>query len=81
MQQEWLEWLPPSEFEALNQTVTAAYDLAASGQLAEGYTLLLESEHEARAAAERGVPWSSVLRWIYSVAQENYTYRYGLFLR
>jgi hypothetical protein len=71
-------WLPDAEFAALNEVVTHAHDLAAAGCLSAGYTVLLAGRHRAEHAAAAGVDWAPNLIGIYSLALENYIWRYGV---
>jgi hypothetical protein len=70
--------LPGPEFNALNEVVTHAHDLASAGCLSAGYTVLLAGRHRAEDAAAAGMDWAPTLIGIYALALENYIWRYGV---
>ena len=70
--------LPTTESSNWLQTITSAALLAQSGQLAAGYTCLLEGLHRAEAARTLGEPWATELERRYHQALHNYACRFGL---
>jgi hypothetical protein len=73
--------LPQAEMEAVTRGLAEVLDLAADGQVADGYELLLWGLRRAQAARGRGVPWGEELVDWWRLAIENYTLRYPGVLR
>jgi hypothetical protein len=74
--------LPEAEMEAVTRGLAEVLELAADGQVADGYELLLWGLRRAQAVRDRGVPWGEELVTWWRLAVENYTNRYpGLFRR
>jgi hypothetical protein len=70
--------LPDTEIDTLLTLVDDAIALAAAGQLADGYLLLLAGLHYAEAQREEGEPWAEELVERYRLAVENYCTGYGV---
>ena len=47
--------LPTNEIDTLTLTVVGAMDLAAEGQVADGYAVLLAGRHRAEEITEEGI--------------------------
>jgi hypothetical protein len=72
--------LPTHEIDTLTMTVTDAVDLAAEGQVADGYGVLVWGLHRAEEMVEAGEPWAEELRGRWQTAVDNYCIRYGVLL-
>jgi hypothetical protein len=70
--------LPQKIFDGLNAVLTRALELAESGSMADGYTLLLAGLRRAERTKVEGEVWAIGLVRIYRLALENYTWRFGL---
>ena len=70
--------LPTNEIDTLTMTVTAAVDLAAEGQIADGYACLTYGLHRAEEMAEEGYEWGQELADRWRRACDNYAQRYGV---
>jgi hypothetical protein len=73
--------LPEAEMEAVTRGLAEVLDLAADGQVVDGYELLWLGLRRAHAVRDRGVPWGEELVAWWRLAIENYTLRYPGVLR
>ena len=72
--------LPTHEIDTLTMTVTDAVDLAAEGQLADGYTALLAGLKRAEEIAAEGVEWGEELLEKWQEVVQNYIDSYGVMM-
>ena len=70
--------IPTNEIDTLTMTVVDAIDLAADGQLADGYAALLAGLHRAEEIAEEGIEWGQELADRWRLACDNYAKQYGV---
>jgi hypothetical protein len=70
--------LPDDEIDTFLTLVDDAVALAAEGQLADGYSLLLAGFRYAEEQREHAAPWADELIERYRLALENYCSSYGV---
>ena len=68
--------LPEVEMEAVTRGLAEVLELAADGQVADGYELLLWGLRRAQTVRDQGVSWGEELVAWWRLAIENYTLRY-----
>ena len=64
--------LPTYEIDTLTMIVTDAIDLAADGQVADGYAALVWGLHRAEEMVDAELPWAQELADRWRLAVENY---------
>lgn len=69
--------IPERELNAYFEAFTKALNLAAEGQIADGYTCLLAGWWRAQNAEGKGEPWAHELMKRYQQAMDNYQKQYG----
>jgi hypothetical protein len=70
--------IPMNELWTLKMTLAEADDLAAEGQLADGYACLLWGRERAEGIAAEGLAWGLELAERWGQACEDYAERYGV---
>lgn len=70
--------IPTVEYEMLTLTLLRAEWVAQSGDIADGYMLLLEGEERVCLAATDDCPWSADLRECWAYVIDDFRRRYGL---
>ena len=70
--------IPTVEYEKLALTLLRAEWAAQSGDIADGYLLLLEGEERAGLIAADDSPWSADLQECWSFVIDDFRRRYGL---